>query len=616
MKGNNFIHVLIVMIFSSQCIQAQDLFDDSVVRDLRIDFYDDNYDAFLNQSWEEETKLRLPAKINFDGILLDSVATRYKGNSTYFIPRDGGNPKLPWNLDMNDLIDQELLGYNKVKLANGMFDPSMIREVMSYDIYRTYMPAPRANHLNVFVEDEYLGVYINTESINRQFLKRHFDENDGAFFKCDPTSQFGGAEAFLPPDLFWYGSDTSEYLKRYELKSDLGWQELVGLIDVLNNDPGNLESVLNIDRFLWYAAVSNCVANLDSYTGLYVHNYYLYKTEDGLWQFIPWDASESFIGILLNNQFVSREEMYNWNPLLEIGPLGVPRPMLEYVADHPVYRKQYFAHIKTILEESIIEEQLRSRGQSLHEVIGADMENDNNAFFQFGDLFMESNLEQNTDLVFLAVAGIINTALTRKDRLLNLPDLKFDFPEIIAFESIEGTVDQDELVKFTGIVENANQVELRYSTNGLASHFTSISSSVSNDGSFSITMPSFEVGTKVDYYLRVQNDSAMVLEPRKAEYEFYSYEVEEISHVNDQVERTMIIYPNPVKYDQILYVDNVPNGLDLSVSINNATGHTVQQFVLDNNELELGGLNLTSGLYFLTFELDGLLFNRRLIITE
>ena len=62
------------------------LFDESVLRNLNINFYDSDYNDFLIQSWFDNTKLRRPANFEMDGVVFDSVAVRYKGNSTFYIP--------------------------------------------------------------------------------------------------------------------------------------------------------------------------------------------------------------------------------------------------------------------------------------------------------------------------------------------------------------------------------------------------------------------------------------------------------------------------------------------------------------------------------------------------
>ncbi|MFT6281461.1 MAG: spore coat protein CotH, partial [Salibacteraceae bacterium] len=277
------------------------LLDPAIMRTMDVTFYDGNYDSILDANWYTNSGIRLPASVQLDGgLILPNVMVRYKGNSTYAIPAGQGNKKVPYNLDFNDSVPgQTLLGYNKVKLANGMFDPTFVKEISSYTIYRKYLPTPEANLMQLNVQGNYLGLYINTESIDRQFLNKHFGENDGVLFKCDPIQQYGQPGPTGNSDLNWLGSDTTLYYDHYTLKSDEGWEEFMNLINVLNNSPNELDTVLNIDRVLWAFAVNQALLNLDTYNGLYQHNYYMYQTGDGLFQMIPWDVSESFLGALL-----------------------------------------------------------------------------------------------------------------------------------------------------------------------------------------------------------------------------------------------------------------------------------------------------------------------------
>ena len=50
-----------------------------------------------------------------------------------------------------------------------------------------------------------------------------------------------------------------------------------------------------MDEVIRYFVVHNFVCNSDSYTGVMVHNYYLYE-EDGQLSMIPWDYNLAFGG--------------------------------------------------------------------------------------------------------------------------------------------------------------------------------------------------------------------------------------------------------------------------------------------------------------------------------
>ena len=109
---------------------------------------------------------RILADLVIDGISYDSVGVRYKGYSSASVDRI----KNPFNIKLDYSIeDQNHLGYKKIKLANSYQDPSFIREVLSYEITSNYMPAPKANYANLFINDTLWGLYTNVESVNNNF---------------------------------------------------------------------------------------------------------------------------------------------------------------------------------------------------------------------------------------------------------------------------------------------------------------------------------------------------------------------------------------------------------------------------------------------------------------
>ena len=121
-----------VLIFL-EIIFSQNLFDLYNVHNLDIEFYNPDYDQILKNRWEDDDKTYELATIVFNGDTLDSVGVRYKGNSTYYFTAVFESPKFPLNIDL-DLIynDQDILGYNKVKLSNSIFDPTFVKENLGY----------------------------------------------------------------------------------------------------------------------------------------------------------------------------------------------------------------------------------------------------------------------------------------------------------------------------------------------------------------------------------------------------------------------------------------------------------------------------------------------------
>ena len=242
-------------------------FDEDSIRSIHLDFYNPNYHTYLQDSWFYDPDERIPATLTLNSTTYDSVGVRYKGNSTFCLPNDNSNPKVPYNIDLNYYIDnQEVLGYKKMKLANAWMDPTFVKDITASNIYRNYLPSGEANLVKLHVQGNYLGLYVNVESINKQFTKKHFNEKSGPLFKCDNINRFcdtANAPNSYPPSLIHLGNDSTLYYDSYDMKSENGWSELVELITTLNYNFNQIDSVLNVDRTLWAFALNQVILNLD-----------------------------------------------------------------------------------------------------------------------------------------------------------------------------------------------------------------------------------------------------------------------------------------------------------------------------------------------------------------
>ena len=259
-----FLYNIFLFLFNTHLLSQSVFYHTDTIREIRINFYDSNWDHLLDSLYIIGENDRVLASINIDGHFYDSVGVRYKGFSSVSIDRI----KNPFNIKLDHIIDnQEHQGYDKIKLSNGYQDPSFLREVLSYEICRKYMPSSQANFTNLFINDTLWGLYTNVEAVNKDFLIKHFDSKYNSFFKCNPENiniQIGGENSNLSNT---HGTDSVNYYPYYNLKSDYGWQDLYNLIDTLNNFQDSLHYVLNIDRTLWMHALNYTMINFDSYIG-------------------------------------------------------------------------------------------------------------------------------------------------------------------------------------------------------------------------------------------------------------------------------------------------------------------------------------------------------------
>ena len=247
---------LLFLLTSFNALAQNSFYATDSIREVKISFYQNNWDQILDSLYIEGDRNRILANILIDGVSYDSVGVRYKGYSSASINR----LKNPFNIKLNYIKKgQNHLGIDKLKLSNVFQDPSFIREVLSYQVIRQYMPASEANFANLYINDTLIGLYTNVEAVNNEFLEKHFTSKNNVLVKGNPKEvDLYGENSNLSNTP---GTDTLNYASLYVMESDYGWAELYGLIDTLNNFKHALNEVLNIDRTLWMHALNYTLVN-------------------------------------------------------------------------------------------------------------------------------------------------------------------------------------------------------------------------------------------------------------------------------------------------------------------------------------------------------------------
>ena len=573
------------------------LFEKDSLRDLYIDFLDGNYHNILVQSFFNNPSYRIPATVSLSGVSLDSVGVRYKGNSTFCLPNDDQNPKVPYNLDMNYWVSgQKLMEKKKVKLANAWLDPTFAKEYMASKIYKNYLPSPEVNLVKLHVQGNYLGLYVNTESINKQFCEKHFGEKNGVLFKCDPIDMFcdpsPNPATGPPPNLGWLGTDSTLYYNSYDLKSDNGWGELINLIQTLNFNPSELDSVLNIDRALWALAVNTATLNLDTYNGYYIHNYYLYQTEDGLFQMIPWDLSESFVGAILGWDFWGPQQVYNYDPYGSQFPTG-ERPLLDYLLNHPLYRKIYTAHLRTILTETMYDTTaIRNQINQLQNLAVSAVQSDPNKLFGITQFF--ENVD-NAIWTGWGFGGIMSSINERNAYLSSVSEIIQTTPYISEVNMNGNFVE--------ATVYNPTQVELMATTSVYNSKFNSfpmhddglLGDALANDGIYTLELPYLSNGQEIKFYIRAHNNNAIFVSPQRAEYEFYTFhpnaDLNTVQEIN-----SIKVYPNPSSSTFHVLSESAS---EINVQVFSLYGQLLFDEKINSNKTRIDLRNHPDGVYIL-----------------
>lgn len=230
------------------------------------------------------------ANISFDGEVFEQAGVRSRGKGS----RDPVKPGL--RVDFNRYgRDREFHGLKSVVLDNEVQDSSLLREVLAYTVFEAMgVPTPQIAYARVTVNDEYWGVYAQTEDVRAAFLRSRFDSDDGYLF----SYEWAGAW-----DFSWRGEDPEQYVPEpFEPKNhedDLDPARLVEFVRTINEAPdetflSDVAGYVDVDALLTYVAVENAVAESDGLLGDQgMNNFYLYQS-GGRFTFIPWDKDTSF----------------------------------------------------------------------------------------------------------------------------------------------------------------------------------------------------------------------------------------------------------------------------------------------------------------------------------
>jgi spore coat protein CotH len=514
-----------VLITSSKSLFSQtNFYAVDSIREIKIYFDQPNWDFLLDSMYVEGSEGTLTATaITIDGTQLDSVGIRYKGYSSVSVNRI----KNPFNIKLDYIKgSQNYDGIDKIKLSNVIQDPSFVREVLSYEIARKYMPAGEANYTNLFINDTLIGLYTNVEAVNKEFLQKHYNSTNNIFFKCNPANlDLFGENSNLSDTP---GNDSTQYYPLYDLKSDFGWTDLYSLIDTLNNFATDIEKVLNVDRTLWMHAFNYSLINFDSYVG-YAQNYYVYKDNNGRFNPILWDLNQSFASYRLADASIhfngfNISEAKLMDPLLHFNNVSVyPRPLLRNLFINDRYRKMYIAHMRTIMDENFANQDYSTRAQYMQTLIDTDVQNDTNKFYTYSN-FTDNLNSTVTDLV--DYPGITDLMDARTTYLNTYPGFQ-GAPGITNINSTPISLSIGDSVWITSRVTDADSVILayRFSTTELFNKVDMFDDGLHNDGLANDSVYGFKVmniGSEVEYYIYADNDSAGRFSPERAAYEYYT----------------------------------------------------------------------------------------------
>ncbi len=363
---------------------ARPLFDKKTVGEIRLTLPTSEWVDVLDSLRIYGTEA-LSATVVIDGLRYDGASVRFRGDKSYA----KGLRRNPFSIKLNGTSPgQNHQGYASLKLSAAVRDPSMAREMLFHEIASKYMPASQAAYTKLFVNEEYIGVFVNVESVDKQFFENNYGDSRGAAFKAGVDNKPENLPTTCKQNIFGsleYEDNLDCYKGNFELDSRGGWTELQELTRKLAQEPANASQVLDVDRVLWMLALNNVMVNLSSYSGNYSINYFLYRDGNNRFQPVHWDLNLSF-GSYKNTgsgSDLDLRALQNLDPLLHADNLY--KPLVSQLLKDPLNKKVYLAHIRQINEENFLNGSYEKRAQELRGMIVVPFNDDKNKTYSYDD---------------------------------------------------------------------------------------------------------------------------------------------------------------------------------------------------------------------------------------
>jgi spore coat protein H len=257
--------------------EAEKFFSGGVIPQIRIEIAKTNL-VQLRRNAREYVR----ATLREGAEVYEDVGIHLKGAAGSFRPIDGDKPAFTLNFDR--FVDaQHFHGLDKFSLNNSVQDATYMTEAICAELFLAAgVPTPRTTYARVWLNGRELGLYVLKEGFDKAFLKRHFKNAKGNLYD-------GG---FL--------RQITEPLERTSGEGDVLGRADLKALDAAAKEPDvskrfeRLEQVLDVDRFLSFAALEMMTWHWDGYV-LKKNNYRVYHDPDtGKMVFFPHGMDQMF----------------------------------------------------------------------------------------------------------------------------------------------------------------------------------------------------------------------------------------------------------------------------------------------------------------------------------
>lgn len=309
------------------------LYDDSEVAKAYITMNKDAFDWMMKNYQSDSLHVcTFRYKNKYIDTTLTDVGIRIRGNTSR------SAQKKSFKISFNTFVKgREFYDVDKLNLNGEHNDPSISRSKVSWMLFeKSGLPSSRANHVAVYINDVYMGLYISVENIDDEFLKKRYNDGTGNLYKCLYGASFA-------PGSNNYTQETNEETP--------DMSQILRLINILNTIPtqvlpDSLEKIMFVDEFLKYQAMNVIIGQWDDYWSN-MNNYYIYfEPTEGKFHWIPYDYDNTF-GIDWFSYDWTQADPFNFKKIS-----NTKRPLIEKVLANNQYRDLYAHFLQHIVKNT------------------------------------------------------------------------------------------------------------------------------------------------------------------------------------------------------------------------------------------------------------------------
>jgi len=174
---------------------------------------------------------------------------------------------------------KKLYGRSHFRLRSDLSEPTYLRTKLVSDIRnRLGMVSVSSNYIQLYINDEYMGLYIITDSLNLSWIEDTFgDKKSSYLYKCVAMGDFlvENVEGCIN--------------KNEDVTDHSEWIDFLQKVENAKS-ASDIDDIFNIDHFLYEMAIDYLLGAQDHY----LHNFFLYKHPNGKWTYLSYDFDYDF----------------------------------------------------------------------------------------------------------------------------------------------------------------------------------------------------------------------------------------------------------------------------------------------------------------------------------